>query len=745
MTDQYTRRAFNRQLLRALLVPLLLLILFPFIGYAVISHLAEVVRLDRHSVEVLASASELEKSFIDLETGVRGFQLTGDTVFLEPYDAATPLIPAQFMRVRQAVADSAEQTQRLEVVQRDFEGWNAFATEAVSRVRSGVPRDREFYAAGKALMDRTRGDMAAFLDAEQRLLDERSRTVGPAKQTAILWMVGLFLGVIGILFWWSWRQMRKLAETYELALRTTDLEKERFRVTLASIGDAVIVTDRDGAVNFLNSEAERMTGWSLAEARGHPLRTIFRIINEESRQLVEDPVEKVFKEHRVVGLANHTVLISKTGVEWMIEDSAAPIFDAERKISGVVLVFQDAGVRRRAQKALMEARDQAVAASQAKDDFLAALSHELRTPLNPVLLLASENSNRPELPGDVRQDFTTIAKNVMIESRLIDDLLDLTRITNRKLSLDLEVMDAGAVLREAVDKVSAEISEKGLHLDAQLGNSPAWVKGDAIRLQQVFWNILKNAVKFTPAGGRVTAQALVSADGKGVVVQISDTGLGLTPGELERAFEPFVQGQHAEKTGAHRFGGLGLGLAIARSIIELHGGSIEAASPGRDQGATFTIKLALTAAPRAGLRPSENLLEQAASLPLPPHRILLVEDHEATRTALADLLRKRGCQVTTGDTVASALAAAEKSPFDLVISDLGLPDGNGAELMRTLRQKYGLAGIATSGFGTEADIAKGRAAGFLTHLIKPLVISQLEHAILKGPWAKPADEKNKRP
>ena len=741
MTDQFTRRAFNRQLLRTLLVPFLLLILCPFVGYLVISHLAEVVRLDRHSIEVLASAHELEKSLIDLETGVRGFQLTGDRVFLEPYDAAAKTVRAQFDRVQAAVADNAEQTQRLALVRRAFEGWSLFATEAIDRVRQGVPRNREFYGAGKVLMDQIRSDMGVFLKAEAQLLDERSRTVGPAKQTAVLWIAGLFVVMMMVILWWTWLQMRVLADTYQAALWATELEKERFRVTLASIGDAVMVTDRNGAVTFLNSEAERMTGWSLAEARGHPLKTIFRIVNEESRLPVDDPVEKVFKEHRVVGLANHTVLISKAGVEWMIEDSASPIFDAEGKISGVVLVFQDAGTRRLAQKALVVARDQAVAASQAKDDFLAALSHELRTPLNPVLLLASENATRTELTDEIRQDFTTIAKNVMLEARLIDDLLDLTRITNRKLSLDLELMDVRAVLRDAVGKVAADISEKGLRLDAQLGDGPAWVQGDAARLQQVFWNVLKNAVKFTPRGGVVKVATRETADGQGLAVTIADTGLGLTPAELEHAFEPFAQGQHAEKTGAHRFGGLGLGLAIARSIIELHAGTIEATSPGRDQGATFTVKLALTAPPRADLQPSGNIPEEAGSLALPPYKILLVEDHEATRTALAELLRKRGCQVTAVEGVAAALAAAGKNSFDLVISDLGLPDGDGAELMRTLRQRHGLHGIATSGFGTEADIENSRQAGFYAHLTKPLVISRLEHAILKGPWAKASEQR----
>jgi PAS domain S-box-containing protein len=738
MPDALPLPSFNKRLRQALFVPIGLFVIFPVIGLLILGHLANLVRWDRHSIEVFASTYAFEKLMIDMETGIRGFQLTGDETFLEPYNIASHSARTQLEGLQELVADNSEQTHRLTLVRRNFDEWNAFAAEIIKSVRHGARRNREQNIAGKALMDRVRADLAVFLSVERRLLDERMLAIAPAKADATFWLLGLFAGVAGGVIWWTSAQMRTLASTFRAVLFATELEKERFRVTLASIGDAVIVTDRKGSVTFLNSEAERMTGWSAEEANGWPLRSIFRILNEESRQPADDPVEKVFKEQRVVGLANHTLLISKTGKEWMIEDSASPIFDAEHGVSGVVLVFQDATERRKAQKALIEARDEAMAASRAKDDFLATLSHELRTPLNPVLLVSSDNAGRSDLDDDIRLDFQTISKNIELEARLIDDLLDLTRIANRKLSVDRVLMDVRHSLRDALEKVSIDIAEKGVHLEQLLHDDPIWVLGDEARLQQVFWNVLKNAAKFTPAGGRVLVKTMFLSERRCVSVEISDTGLGLTRSELQRAFQPFAQGEHANGSTERAFGGLGLGLAIARSIVEMHSGTIEATSLGRGQGATFTIILPLVDSspkecPLIGLTAADT-----KTSPFLPYRILLVEDDASTHAAMAQILRKRGCEVVVAVNVAGALVAAGQGRFDLVISDLGLPDGDGCELMDTLRQKYGLVGIATSGFGTAADVARTKQAGFYSHLTKPITSTRLESELLNGPWVKQA-------
>lgn len=237
--------------------------------------------------------------------------------------------------------------------------------------------------------------------------------------------------------------------------------------------------------------------------------------------------------------------------------------------------------------ALRDARDQALAASRAKDAFLAALSHELRTPLNPVLLIASDAATDETLPAAIRNDFKTICRNVELEARLIDDLLDLSRITQGKLLLKHQPVNLHDILEEAIVNVRPDLQKKEIELVLSLKGNPSTVNGDAIRLQQIFWNILKNAAKFTPEQGRITVAT--STSGQQFNVYVTDTGLGLTPDELDRIFEPFSQGDHAVQS-SHRFGGLGLGLAISRQLVELHHGKIRAESEGRNKGATFIIE-----------------------------------------------------------------------------------------------------------------------------------------------------------
>ncbi len=247
-----------------------------------------------------------------------------------------------------------------------------------------------------------------------------------------------------------------------------------------------------------------------------------------------------------------------------------------------------------AEREATQARDKAVAASRAKDDFLAALSHELRTPLNPVLLLASDAATNPDIPSTLRADFETIARNVSLEARLIDDLLDLTRITRGKLTLSLEPTDPHRMLEEALAIVRQDILEKRQQVHLDLAPERPAIEADPVRLQQVFWNVLKNAVKFTPEGGVIRIESKVLS-GDRLLVRVTDTGHGLTPEELARIFDAFAQGDHIKGPSHHRFGGLGLGLAISRTLVELHRGTIRASSEGRDRGATFEIELPLSA------------------------------------------------------------------------------------------------------------------------------------------------------
>ena len=374
-------------------------------------------------------------------------------------------------------------------------------------------------------------------------------------------------------------------------------------------------------------------------------------------------------------------------------------------------------------------------ANAAKDQFLAALSHELRTPLAPVLAVISSLESDEALRREIGRELDMVRRNVELEARLIDDLLDLTRIARGKLELHCQSADLRQIAAHALQSCDArEVQRKRLCFVIDLDASDHAVWGDPPRLTQVFWNLLKNAVKFTSEGGTIHVRSHREAEE--VVVEISDTGIGITADVLPRIFDAFEQ---ADPAITRRFGGLGLGLAISKAIVELHGGRLEAVSPGRGQGATFTIRLPL-AGPRVERVESPPVRQQpAAEAPRPiaagaSLRILLVEDHADTAEAMAELLSILGHQVTVAGDVATGRAAAEEAltgpGLDLVISDIGLPDGTGFDLMRELSGRYdGLRGIALSGYGTEEDIRKSREAGFLRHLTKPIDLGRLREVL----------------
>lgn len=499
-------------------------------------------------------------------------------------------------------------------------------------------------------------------------------------------------------------------------------EKELLSTTLASIGDGVIVTDAAGRVTFLNIEAEKLTGWKNSKAAGRPLTEIFHIVNEKTRATVENPVEKVLRLGAVVGLTNHTLLIAKDGREIPIDDSAAPIRQPDGPLFGVVLVFRDFTERKRAEEALRLAKENAETANHVKDRFLATLSHELRTPLTPVLMLAAEHAGSPELPDQVRRDFDTIRANVNLEVQLIDDLLDLTRIEQGKFRLAFSDCDMHALVRKVAELLRAEIELKQLALRLELDALNSHVEGDAVRLHQVIWNVMKNAIKFTPRGGNISVRSRNEAGDLCLV--ISDTGFGIKAENLKRIFDAFEQVEHTETAS---YGGLGLGLAISAGIATAHHGRIWAESPGLGQGASFHISI-----PAATTKPvSLADASDATTVTSKPLRILLVEDHNDSRRSLARMLAQRGHEVAQAETCACARKLAASKAFDLAISDLGLPDGDGHALMRDLRDRFHLRGIALSGYGMPDDIERSRDAGFAAHLVKPVEVEALEKAIAK--------------
>ncbi len=383
---------------------------------------------------------------------------------------------------------------------------------------------------------------------------------------------------------------------------------------------------------------------------------------------------------------------------------------------------------------LKSAQDEAERASRAKDAFLAALSHELRTPLMPVLMSAAALREDERLPADARDQLGMIERNVALEARLIDDLLDLTRIARGELHLRAEFCDAHSLIGLALEIVRDDATAKGISLQREFGAVRSGLRADPARFQQLVWNLLRNSVKFTPRGGRILIRT--SDDDGQLRIEVEDSGIGIEHDALEKIFLPFEQ---AENSGEHRFGGMGLGLAIARAIADLHGGSISAGSAGRNCGATFTVELPGATQAPTGLTSASTLSRaghppgmepsSASSRTRPGLRLLVVEDHESTLQVLSRLLTRAGHSVVAASNLSEALVAAGKGEFDLVISDLGLPDGTGNELMEILRARHTLRGIALSGYGMEEDIARSRQAGFSTHLTKPIDFPQLQRAL----------------
>jgi signal transduction histidine kinase/CheY-like chemotaxis protein len=431
-------------------------------------------------------------------------------------------------------------------------------------------------------------------------------------------------------------------------------------------------------------------------------------------------------------------------------------------------------------------RQELINANAAKDQFLAQLSHELRNPLSPVITMVAELEVIAETLPDARQPLEIIRRNVELEARLIDDLLDVTRISSGKLQLTREAVDLHRTVRLALEICQREINDKRLDISLDLRADAHWVRADPARLQQIFWNLITNAVKFTPQGCRITIRSFnpthgaANADGSKTHInfvamqasgaansngarQASDTtttpnpgprdpaghfirldiideGIGIEPQHLARIFNAFEQGQSSI---TRRFGGLGLGLAISRAMVEAHGGSLTASSAGAGRGSTFSVELETCLQPPPSESGGANKLTPAIPSPMATEgcRVLLVDDHHDTCLGMKRLLSRRGYQVTTAHSVNEAILCAGRESFDLIISDLGLPDGTGFDLMAQLQQRGGPPGIALSGFGMESDIDRSREVGFSDHLIKPVDIEQLDAAMRKILGSRPIDSR----
>jgi signal transduction histidine kinase/CheY-like chemotaxis protein len=414
-------------------------------------------------------------------------------------------------------------------------------------------------------------------------------------------------------------------------------------------------------------------------------------------------------------------LKDNAGVTHFVNVSLLRLQGSKQSVQGVLYLVED-------KTRDVTLREELVSANAAKDQFLALLSHELRNPLTPVIVMVGElEASIPDSPP-VRQALEVIRRNVELEARLIDDLLDITRIARGKLQLSFEITSVHEILQRAYEICREEIAAKHLEVESLLRAAHPHVEGDPARLQQIFWNLIKNSVKFTPAKGHIRIETR-NPRPEEIEIKVSDTGIGIEPEKIGKIFNAFEQGQSSI---TRRFGGLGLGLTISKAMVAAHGGKIRVESPGKDRGSTFTLSLKTVPTPPStqtsdGQRAVAGRQKKFVAAPL--RRVLVVDDHHDTCTGMKMMLERRGYEITLAHSATQAVERAKAQDFDLLISDIGLPDRSGYELMRELRDSKGLRGIALSGFGMERDISKAREAGFSEHLTKPINFERLEEAI----------------
>jgi PAS domain S-box-containing protein len=637
-------------------------------------------------------------------------------------------------------------------------------------------------------------------------------------------------------------------------------QSEKLRVTLASIGDAVITTDAQCLVTFMNRAAESLTGWKQEDAYARPLTDIFNVVNEQTRQSAENPALRAMREDQVVSLANHTALIARDGTERPIADSGAPIKDREGRTIGAVLVFHDITERKRAEEAraylaaivehsrdpvvskstvgivtswnsaaealfgysademvgqsirriippeLMAeedeilnrlvagqsiehfeteritktgqrvpvsltispvkdatgqivgaskvvrditerkqaeeersrllaseraAREQAEAANRAKDEFVAMISHEIRSPLSSILGWTQMLRSGEVDQNETARVLEVIERNAKAQLHIIEDLLDMSRVITGKLNLNIRKVELTQVIEGALDSIRPAAEAKGVHLRTRLEARGVVISGDPVRLQQVVWNLLSNAVKFTPNGGRV--EVGLERVASNLQITVSDSGAGINPEFLPFVFDRFSQ---AGDDAGRRSGGLGLGLAIVRHLVESHGGTVRADSQGHGQGATFTVTLPIKA-----VREEKSDLDRAAvgaaqadffteSVRLEGLRIMIVDDEAETRDLLTVMLTRHGAEAQACASAAEALDEIKRRPPSVLVSDIRMPDEDGFALIRKLRalgpeQGGSIPAVALTAYAGSEDRLRALSAGFNMHVPKPIEEAEL--------------------
>jgi PAS domain S-box-containing protein len=527
--------------------------------------------------------------------------------------------------------------------------------------------------------------------------------------------------------------------------KTAAAAQSYLEAILESADDAIISKDLNGVIQWSNAAAERVFGYTSSEMVGRSVRMLI----PADRQAEEDDIlARIRRGERVDHF--ETVRVRKDGTPIDISLTISPVRDAAGSIIGVSKIARDITAQKRASEerdrlldAERAARADAERASRVKDEFVAMVSHELRTPLNAILGWTQLMLRIRQDPGTIERGLDIVARNTRLQAQLISNLLDISRIVSGKLQLEMERVDLRQAVTQAIETIRQEAQTTGIAIHEDLGHSAATTAGDPSRLQQVLWNLLTNAVKFTAPGGRIDVSLFRHPES--TEIRVTDNGAGIRAEVLPHIFDRFHQ---ADRSITRRFGGLGLGLSIVKHIIEMHGGQVYAESAGEGQGATFTIQL-----PASAPEASEESASQAAAhewVSLDGLNILVVEDEPDTREFVRRLLETHGAQVWRATSAGEALEAFRTDWPDILISDVGLPDVDGYDLVQRIRHDPSLHGnrtpaIALTAYSRAEDRTRALRAGYQAHLAKPVESSELLASIASFGGLVPQDDDVRRP
>jgi signal transduction histidine kinase/CheY-like chemotaxis protein len=486
------------------------------------------------------------------------------------------------------------------------------------------------------------------------------------------------------------------------------------QAALNAVRDAVFALDSEGCVSFENRAAERLTGVAATVARHRRLSEILELRDFITGQPLD--LQLPGNGDAAGAVIHNAVLTAADGAEHRIDVHLDPVRAENGKVSGSVVVLEESGDHELADAELRRRSDELLAADRRKDQFLAMLAHELRNPLAPI-------RNAVELMRQVESDDPAfqpsremVERQVKHLARLVDDLLDVSRLTQGSIRLRKEMVDLGAVVERAVDATHSLIEGRSHTLSLSLPEPPLRLEADAARLEQVVANLLDNSAKYTMPGGHIWLS--VERQGEEALIRVRDNGIGVPPDVLGRVFEPFVQ---SDGSLARSEGGLGIGLTLVRSLTEMHGGTVEAHSPGLGQGSEFVVHLPVRAA--AALPEPPPPRETSPFTPARPVRVLVVEDNLDAAESLATLLRLWGHEVRVVHDGLDALDEARAYRPEVVLLDIGLPGLDGYQVAERLRSEVGLDHallVAMTGYGQPEDRRRSREAGIHHHFVKPV-------------------------